>query len=424
MPNFKHFNFFNPRYWYIYAFFLGLIVRIFTIVHIPPEFWEYESIATNILSGKGFTFYHMQIHYKSYCEPFYPFFSAVIYFLTHHNVFILELMQAFFSCLISVVIYFLSLDLFGRRVAFLSAILVALHPGLIIYTIKLHPLTFDALFISLSLFAMLKLAKSLNYRNTIIAGLMGGLCVLTRPTILVFLPLALAYILKTRKTGFMKSMSYAFIFFIFSGMVFLPWTLRNYIIQRQFILTRSNTPYVFWLGNNPHFSGSALTKEGGGILDLAPPGFKANIEKLDEAGQNKEFLNASLKYIKQYPLGFMERTLKKFYYFWWFTPQTGLLYPDMWFILYKTVYFFIFMFALLGLYFTYKEGMFNHRIETVLIVFVMLSVSMIQSLFYIETRHRWAIEPVLLIFSSKGFIHIFYSIKIALFDNYFTRKRI
>lgn len=405
MNKIRH-NLLDPRYRYMYVFLLALAIRVLVILLFSPEFWEYESIASNLLSGKGFSFYHMGIIYRSYCEPFFPFFSACVYFLTHHNVFILELAQAFFSSLICVVVYFIGLRLYGQRVGFLAALLAAFHPGLIIYAVKLHPLTFDALFISFSLLAMIIAAAKLNLRNATLAGLAGGICVMSRPTILLFLPLAMIFILIQNKLGFKKGAGYFFAFAAFCGIIILPWVLRNYAVQGQFMLTRSNTPYVFWLGNNPNFSGSAFTKDGKGVFELAPSALMAKLATLDEVGQNKEFLNAALTHVKQYPLGFIIRTVKKFYYFWWFTPQAGLLYPGIWLILYKMFYILIFASAVWGLYLTFKVRDFGRLNELSIILLALLSISAVQSLFYIETRHRWGVEPVLLVFSAKGFLDL------------------
>jgi len=402
MVEFKSIKYFNKRYCYIYIFFIALAVRILTIILIRHEFWEYEEIAANLLNGRGFAYFHLGTVYRSYCEPFYPFFCSVIYFLTKHNVFALELMQAIFSSAIAIVIYFCAKNTYGQKVACLASILVALHPGLIIYTIKLHPLTFDALFISLVLLVMMKLLNHFNWYNIIISGLSVGLCIISRPTILLFLPLALFYIFKIRKINFLKSLVYGGVLFLFAGIIFLPWSLRNYFIHKQFMLTRSNTPFVFWLGNNPNFSGSALDIKGEPVFALAPTAFKEKIYGLNEVAQNKEFLTVAVKYIHEHPLRFIGRTIKKFYYFWWFSPQAGLLYHKIWFILYKILYIFIVTAGLIGIYFTYQEGLFRAKADIALILLMLLTISFTQSLFYIEGRHRWALEPIFLIFTAKG----------------------
>lgn len=410
----------NTIFLFLCVFFVALTVRFLAVLLLPIETWEYEIIAKNFLEGKGFIYPQLGVNYRSYCEPLYPVFCIFVYLLTGHDVFVLVILQAVFSALIAVVIFFCAKKLFGRKAAFIAGILAAFHPGLIAYTTKLHPLTFDALFIGLALLATFNLAENFCRRNLIIAGLVNGMCVLTRPTILIFMPFALFFILRKKKIEFRRGLIYAIVFFVSAAAVFSPWTIRNYLVQKKFVLTRSGMPFVFWLGNNPNFSGSALDNQGGAIFDLAPEEFKEKVSKLDEMAQNKEFLNSAFDYIMKHPFKFLERTAIKFFYFWWFSPQAGLLYPKIYFILYKIFYLLAFSLGLLGVFtclfgrqVSYKENLFNMKIGILLIIVMLLTISISQSLFYIETRHRWAVEPIFLIFTAKGIYYILERFKLV-----------
>jgi hypothetical protein len=41
-----------------------------------------------------------------------------------------------------------------------------------------------------------------------------------------------------------------------------------------------------------------------------------------------------------------------------------------------------------------------------LLIGMCLAISFFQSIFYVEMRHRWAIEPILLIFAANGIINL------------------
>ena len=390
------------------VFFIAFALRLAAILILPAQPWEQETIALNMLSGNGFTYAHLGgVVYSSYCEPLYPYLSAAVYALTAHNVFVLEVIQALFSAAACLVVFFCAKRIFSMPAAWIAALLVAVHPGLIVYTAKLHPLNLDVFFISLTLLALMRLAEDTGNKNLIIAGLVSGICMLTRPTIIVFVPLALAYIFSVNTRAFLKCVKYAVVFCFFFAAVFLPWGLRNYRVQGQFMLTRSNAPYVFWLGNNPHnFSGSALDIKGRDIYDLAPQEFRNQVEGLDELGQNRLFRKEALAYIRGDPMGFLARTLKKFYYFWWFSPQAGILYPKLWLGIYKIFYALALICGILGVLWAFKQGNRRRARESaVLAALLVISVSLFQSLFYVEVRHRWAIEPVFLIFSAGGLVY-------------------
>lgn len=387
----------------LYIFLFALAARIAAIVIFPLRHSEYGTLAANIINGQGFIIGYLgDAIYRSFCEPLYPFICAAIYFLTDHSLFMMGLAQAVFSSAIAVIIYYCARALYREGTAILAAILTALHPGLIIYTTKHNPFILDTLCICLVLLFMIKLFNKLNLRNVVISGLISGLCILSRPTILIFLPLSLMYIFKSRKVKFVRIVAYAAIFAAAAGAIFLPWTLRNYFIHRQFMLTRSNVGFVFWLGNNPNFSGSALDKDGKFIFELAPEDFQKKVEGLGEVEQNKLFQKEASSYIKKYPGRFIKRTMKKFYYFWWFNPQAGLMYPKSWFLLYKMFYVSVIIAGAVGIFYTYKEGLFRNRGGFMLIILIILAVSFAQSLYYIDTRHRWFVEPFLLIFTAKG----------------------
>lgn len=390
-------------------FFIAFSLRLAAILTLPAQPWEQEAVALNILSGKGFTFAHLGgVVYSSYCEPLYPYLSAAVYALAGHNQFILEIIQALFSAAVSLAVFFCARRIFSSAAAWIAALLVALHPGLVAYTVKLHPLNLDVFFISLTLLVLMRLAENLNYKNLIIAGLTGGICMLTRPTIIVFIPLALGYILYVNKPDFFKGMKYAAVFCLFFTAVFLPWSLRNYRVHRQFMLTRSNGPYVFWLGNNPYnFSGSALDIRGRDIYDTAPEDFRKRVEGQDEIGQNRLFRKEALAYTRYHPVGFLARTAKKFYYFWWFSPQAGILYPKRWLELYKIFYCLAFICGILGTIRAFGQNNRRRGQEAALLAaFLLITVSLFQSLFYVEVRHRWAVEPVFLIFAAGGLVYL------------------
>ena len=148
------------------VFFIAFALRLAAILILPAQPWEQEIIALNMLSGKGFTYAHLGgVAYSSYCEPLYPYLSAAVYALTAHNVFILEVIQALFSAAVCLVVFFCAKRIFSMSAAWIAALLAAVHPGLIVYTAKLHPLNLDVFFISLTLLVLMELLDDAGYRN-------------------------------------------------------------------------------------------------------------------------------------------------------------------------------------------------------------------------------------------------------------------
>jgi len=408
MKNFKLYLLF-----FSIAFVLRVVWIFITGSHIHPQTWEYEEAAVNLLNGRGFTFLHLGVPYFAPFPPLYTFFCAGVYFITKHSFLILELFQAAISAFICVIIFRIADSIFSRSAAILSAILAAFHPGIIIYTAKLHPLVMDTFFISLTVLAFLKLRSDFSIKNQIAAGVISGLCMLTRSTIVLFLFFAIIWFFYQKAYPKRKAIFGCFVVLFVSFLVILPWTIRNYVIHRQLIFIQAPAGELFWRGNNINASGSSYKADGRTILESASPEFLKKLHGLDDMGQNKLFKKEAFNFIKIHPFKAVGLFIKKSYYFWWFSPQSGIEYPKAYLSIYKILYSGILLFAISGIIFSLSSKINNIRCGAWLIVLLFISISFAQSIFYVEGRHRWAIEPLLLIFTAHGLIEIKDKLKIV-----------
>ena len=140
-------------------------------------------------------------------------------------------------------------------------------------------------------------------------------------------------------------------------LVVLPWTLRNYVVLHRFVFITTDTAELFWRGNNPIATGSALLLSGRPVFAGAPEAFRREILTRDELGQADLFREASRAYMHEQPAAFATGAV----YAWQRADRVG-------------------------------------RQRLVLVLAVLASLSTAQSLFYVEVRHRWAVEPLLGIF--------------------------
>ncbi len=388
---------------------LGFVILTGRLWH--PELWEYESIAKNILQGTGFVFKHFGTSYRSYCEPLYPYFVAAVYFISRHSQPALVLAQIFLSAL-TVVFAGKSALLLTKSmtIAWAAGLLMSIHPGLVIYSAKQHPLNLDALFFTLVIWSAFAYADHPTRPRILLMGILTGLGILTRPTIILLVPLVAWWTYRFTKTQNRETCIRIVLALGATAGILCPWIIRNYAVHGQFMLTRSNTPFVFWLGNNPNATGSALNQENVDILSLAPKEFSDRIYETDEIGQNRVFGEAALAYVRSNPLGFLLRTAKKFFYFWWFSPQAGLRYSTEWMKWYKLWWTLLAIAGLQG-FLAAKHLIPELRIRVWLIVIMATIISLSQSLFYIEGRHRLALEPMLSPIMAMGVVHLLAGIR-------------
>ncbi len=252
---------------------------------------------------------HAYVELNLMRPPLYTGFLAACMYLFDSLVQRLRLVQAVISALTVVPIYLLTQQLFGRRVAFIAALLAALS-----YTLAAHAteLLTETLFVfGLALLFWLLVATTDNRRPThlgleaggwrlvdhhqpqvsslqpqrrqssvvwpILAGLNVGALALIRSVALPLLPLGALWLLANRPTTndqrpraistdavmvgrshwsfVLRHWSAPLCFILGASLVILPWTARNYTTYGALILIDTAGAENLWLDNNP--AGSA-----------------------------------------------------------------------------------------------------------------------------------------------------------------------
>jgi hypothetical protein len=388
---------------------IAAAARLLAFVYLDrvhhPDVWESETIATNLLTGKGFVFETLGVLYRSYMEPLYPFLCALIYRATNHSYAALGGVQILLGTTLVWLVYVCARHVASERAALLAAALTAVHPGLILYTTKFHPFVLDVTLWFAAFAVVLGFSAQRPWRSSVTAGAMIGACVLTRPTILAMLPLVAWWIWR-RSTGTpLRRLAPFAVVTICAGLVAAPWVWRNYEVHHRLMLTRSGSSFVFWLGNNPYlFTGSSMTLDGTPVVYSVPSAVRDELARLDELGQQEYFQREADAFVLAHPLDFARRVAIKFWYFWWFTPQAGLLYPALWLRLYQLFYIAVVILATGGVWIRWRTRA-SDLVEwdaTRVMLGVCLSIALLQSVYYVEGRHRLAIEPFLLIFAGCG----------------------
>ncbi|MCM8811734.1 MAG: glycosyltransferase family 39 protein [Candidatus Omnitrophica bacterium] len=354
---------------------------------------EYEWIARNILSGRGFVYDHLNTPYLAFVPPAYPVFCAAVYGATKNSQLVLLLLQCLISALTCLQVTAIGqLLLNNRKTALWGGWLTAIHPGMVIYATKLHPMTTDLFVYLWALWAWLTLYRKPTWRRAIVAGLASGTALLSRGTIAYFtLFAAVFYILRFRGSAAMLRKLMPAL--ILSALLVMPWLIRNAVHFGRFPLYMTTSGELLWRGNNPAASGSALRPDGTSVLSAAPEPFRKELLTLGELDQNRLFFETAKRFIIENPVWALKLYAKKWVAFWTFSPQTGLWYPKSYVFIYYPFYLLTILLATAGAW------AHRHRLRTpegILLAGFILSICMTQSIFYVEGRHRWTVEPLLL----------------------------
>ena len=396
---------------------LGLGLRIATIFFLPtsssPEPFEYEVLTSNLLAGKGYTIAHLETIYRSFHSAVpYVLLNAAVCGLTDHQHTILLLAQSVLTGLLILVVYRIATVVFDPRTAALAALLTTFHPGLFAYDVqKLHPLSLDALLIASSVLASISLRPRSSWLWRVTVGGLIGLALLERGTLVLFIPVAILLASRASRPTPSGAVRYALPLLLGISLTFGPWVARNFIIHRTFVVMTMSGE-LFWRGNNPSATGTSLTRDGRPILSTSGQEFRSTVTGLDELGQMRFFFQAGWAFWLQSPVSAALLYLKKLLYFFSFAPTTGLLYSPWKFRLYIFYYFICALSALAGSYALIipRKPSPSHglpRILRLLPLLCIVSVGVMQSIFYVEARHRWGVEPLILILAAAGMIRIF-----------------
>lgn len=372
-----------------------------------PQVVEYDVIARNMLAGHGFSYQHIGgVVYYSLIAPLPAWTSAASYWLSR-SLAPAMLLQIAAGTALPVVTAAVARRLFGGWMApFAAGLLTALHPGLVLYSAaKMHALAFDALFFTLALLQTVRLAESVTMRRAVELGLIIGLGILSRATIIIFFSIAGLWLLTvTRRPAWPSVIRGIAIAGVCATAIVGPWTIRNTMLHGRFVFLVTTSSEVFWRGNNPYATGSSYIDGEHTVLQALPADEMRDLQQQpDELAQARWFETRARAFIQAEPVAFMRLTAKKFFYFWWFSPQTGVHYPRGWFQIFLAYYLFALVSAAAGVWrIVGGSGEGNRIAQVFLIAAFLFALSALQSFYYVEGRHRWAVEPMILALSGGG----------------------
>ncbi len=352
---------------------------------------DYDNIAHNIISGRGFVSTRMNLY--SYRPPLYPIFLALLYSLSSPNYLTVILIQSILSSLTCWLVYMIAESIFQRTAALSAAALTAIYPGLIYYSTQLLS---ESLFIFLLYSAVALFYRSRNRPGKwILMGVLLGLASLCRPIALPLTLLLLPFFAFNLTHGVRRWL----VVFLFTVLAILPWTWRNYRIHHQPVLITTYGGANLWLGNYPGSTGYIGSPEGIQTL-LRKKG-------IPEPEKDSLCYRKALSYISNNPGGFLMLSAKRFLIFWNPIPEkqfgpNRIRGKDT---LYRIVIAgsFIILLLLAG---TGIAGTSRLWQKTWLLLFLILYFPAILMFYYISFRYRLPIIPALAILGGEGLLVI------------------
>jgi len=411
------------KHWLIISLFsLALLLRILHIYFIIPNPFfnhpvgdekEHYEWALKIIDGDLFSV-HKGAFFRS---PGYPYFLALLLFITGKNLFLVRILQAIIGSFSVILIYLIAEKKFGKKVSMLSGFISACYPLFVYYNAMLLDTTFYIFLVLLVLFFSLKIEEKKTRLWVFLAGLFMALNCIIRPNLLIFIPFHIVWIASVlvmpagcrhlysdliRKWKFVAVSIIIYLIPIF--VIISSITLRNYHLEKDFYLIATNGDLNFYLANNPDKVFTLNLRPGlEWEMFLQTPYLELG-ENISKKEVQLFWRKKYLEYIKQSPFIFLLDKLVNLYNFFDGYEYREIQMYDYYFkqspILKIPISFYIISpLSLIGIAFAIRK----FRENSLLILFVgVFTFSVI--LFSVYSRYRLPVVPVLIMFASYTII--------------------
>ena len=236
------------------AVYMGDAVVVLPGIHDQVS---YDALARSLLAGRGFSFTENWYPFTLANAPtahwsfLYPIYLAGIYALTGYHPLAARLLQALVGgALTCLLVYLIGRRVVNERTGLVAAGLTAVYGYFLYYNGALMTETFFIVLVLLSLHLSLELKEDPTPVRWVGLGLALGLASLLRQSMLLLVPLLLLWLAWEHRTDRVQWRSLALPVVVIVSLI-LPWTIRNYVAYREFLLLNSNGGYALYASNNP-----------------------------------------------------------------------------------------------------------------------------------------------------------------------------
>jgi tetratricopeptide (TPR) repeat protein len=414
----------------IFIFILAFVVRLIYLLQIESSLPFFYALRLDEL-------YH-DVWARQICsgdwlgtEPFfraplYVYLLALTYKIFGHDLILPRLIQISIGSLSCVLTYLIASKLFNRTVGIISGVVACFYAMLILYDAHLL-ITSLVVFLDLMLiYLLLRTGEKPKPLNWFFCGAVLGLSAIARPNILVFVPFILLWMFFQFKSKLLPKAILTRWIILCAGalLVISPVTLRNYLVGKDFVLIAWQGGYNFYLGNNPEATGwSTMAPQihgslGGGIYDAKRLAEEEMKTKLKPSQISRYWYGKGVDYMLSQPLSWLELTGRKALFFWkgYEIPNAQNAYINKDFstlldsLLGESVIYLPFglvgPLSILGLLICLR------RIKRYLLLYLfILSYSTSVIIFFVCSRYRVPVIPILIMFASFSVWWLFQKIR-------------
>jgi len=402
----------NSPWTLIGIFILALTLRLIYVFQLKdsPLFgffamdsFHFDAFALEILKGK------LLFDDLIYLNSLYTVILSIIYFVFNCSQLTVLVIQALTDSLTCLLIYYIGMKAFSKRsVGLLASFIYACYVAAIFYTGFLLDTSLAGFFVAL-LAAIILFASDRNKNwPWAICGLIFGLSALLRPNIVIVLPFFVLWFYFCKGISFKTKTIRLFLVFLGMFILFLPFSVRNFMIAKSPSPFGVQGGFTFYVGNHEGAHGGGQIPEG--ISPAPVESTKQSIaiaskdsgKKLSPSEASRYWFLKGCAFIKNNPREYAQLMLRKFFLFW----HSAEVESNVNFYFTKThipvlnlplFYFgFIGPFAMMGILLSLRGINKNLMLVMLFIIAYMLSVI----IFCVTSRYRFPPIPLLAVMAS------------------------
>ena len=200
---------------------------------------DYDRLALNLALGNGYR-YGADLAPTLMREPGYPFFLAGVFTLFGYSIEAARFANMVLVALTSALVMGLGNTLgVDRRLAALAALLFIAHPAIVIAAARGGFEIFLIFLMTAFVLATLHAVRTPELKRYALVGLLLGLVVLTRSTMLYFAIIIVGYIwwMTRLQADDATGLRYGGTVLIVAALVLSPWVIRNYVLTKTIVPT-------------------------------------------------------------------------------------------------------------------------------------------------------------------------------------------
>jgi 4-amino-4-deoxy-L-arabinose transferase-like glycosyltransferase len=305
----------------IALFVLALALRAgFSLSLGKTLYWQDEQSYLKVLSSvfNNHTWYLP----GTFKPPGYVYFLAGVRLFVGQSLTAIRLAQSVVGALACVLTFLVARRLFSRTAGLIAGIYTCVYPLLIYVCGVVLPQALETLLVIGVVWLLLAFSESADRRLLAACGVVLGLGALVVPLILAIAPVAALWAYSVRRWRILPAAKDVLVLGGITLLMIVPWTIRNYVVEKRFIFIATMGNQLLYVHNNPWADPD--DKETTRAMS-----FKLRDEVADEALRNPSgptedeiFLQRFRDFVTQHPGRFAVIYLKKFKNFFSLFPST------------------------------------------------------------------------------------------------------